>query len=301
MQTKSFFGDKGLTSTSANHYANLAKEMGRKIQNYLSNVCFYSTNMRIIGDANGGTIKKGLTPEHIDSIQEGLQLLSQTHSLIAFFREAIKEKEHLANEAKRWTDEAVHADFDARYKELSEAKPVREDYITEEDVIKSWTVGEQEKYLSLEAEASVYGKFIHEDGALSEARQDLMRVMSNPMSVTEKGRDTVIYDYVPTVNAEDVDALFFDLQKHQREVQAELNGMKKKVQDTIEENKMRVDEQYALAFQDWTHKVNAMNRELQTISEKESATRQKMLQEVQNLKIIVPNRLKTVFESLQNL
>lgn len=40
---------KGLTSTSANHIANLAKEMVREIESSLSSLTLYSTSVALIG------------------------------------------------------------------------------------------------------------------------------------------------------------------------------------------------------------------------------------------------------------
>lgn len=300
MQTKAFFGPSGLTSTSANYYANLAKEANRNNQNYLANVHFYSTAIRIIGDTGSGTIQEGVTPGELQIIEQTIANIGSLNSLIAFFREAIKEKERLAKEVANWEDKEAHDAFNVRHKALQDSKPVHPTYIDEQDVILTWTIGEQEKYLSLEAEAAALGKYIHEDGCISQARIDLMKRVANPKSVKENGRDTIIYEYMPTVNANEVDKMFFRLQARHRAVQAELNGMKKRIQDTIEAHKVKVDEEYRLAFQKWNSDMNAMSRELIELNNAESAKRQELSQEVQDLKIVVPNRLKPVLESLQN-
>ena len=300
METKSFFGPVGLTSTSANHYANLAKETARGIHNYLDNVKFYTTKISVIGQEDA-TISNGMLPEKLSTIPDGLKLISGLNSLIAFLREAIKEKDRLATEASEWEDKEVHSEFDARYSALLGRRPVRAEYITKEDIIKSWSIGEQEKYLSLEAEAATLGKYIHEDGCISKARINLMTVTSSPVSVKENGRDTIIYRYTPTVTKEEVDDMFFHLQARHREVQAELNGMKKRIDDALDSNKLEVDEAYRLAYQSWSAEKNAMDRELQQICEEDSKKRKQLALEVQNLKIAVPNRLKDIFDSLQSL
>lgn len=43
---------KGLTSTSANHIANLAKEMVREIETFVSGLTLYSTSVVLIGNDN---------------------------------------------------------------------------------------------------------------------------------------------------------------------------------------------------------------------------------------------------------
>ncbi|MDE5667952.1 MAG: hypothetical protein K2I24_00280, partial [Duncaniella sp.] len=52
---------KGLTSTSANHIANLAKEMIRNIQTSLDEMTFYSTNVSLISGETPHTLNQGVT------------------------------------------------------------------------------------------------------------------------------------------------------------------------------------------------------------------------------------------------
>ena len=301
METKSFFGEQGLTSTSANHYANLAKEMTRKIKERLDSTRFYDTEMRILGDSGSSTVSKGIKFDAFDDIKTGLELITGCNSLIAFFREAIKEKERLAKEAMAYTDVSRHADFDRRYGEHEDSRPLKRASITEEGVVRSWTVGEQEKYLSLQAEAAVYGKFIHEDGSLSEARAALTRVINNPTVVKEAGRDTILYSFVPTVAQSDVDDLFFQLQAHYREVQAELNGMKKRIDDAVQEDAQKAESEYRADFSKWSARDSEFRNELQLIVADDNIARQARLKAVQALKIVVPNRLQKVFKDLQEL
>lgn len=297
MEKKAFFCPDGLTSTSANHYANLAKEAGRAKANYLANVQFYSEGVSVIGTEDGGIIRDGSKPDDLPKILRTIDEIAQLNSLIAFFREAIKEKERLGNEAANWRDEQARADFDERYKTCK--KPVKGVYLTEDGVKSCWSVGEQEKYLSLEAEAAALGKYIHEDGCISKARVALMDKVMNPKSVNVAGRDTIIYDYIPTVEPDDVDKMFFRLQARHRAVQAELNGMKKRIEDAIAADKLRVDEEYRNALAKWNAEEQAYDREQQQIVAAESIERQRLQQEVAALKIVVPNRLKNVFEMLK--
>ena len=301
METKSFFGQNGLTSTSANHYCNLAKEASKNAQNYLANVRFYSTGISVIGQEDGGIISEGCTDDDLPKIEEAIKRLGELNSLNAFFKEAIKEKERLSGEAQRWTDVEARKAHEAKLVELGKRKPVKPDYMDVEDVMRTWSVGEQEKYLSLETEAAWLGKYIHEDGAISNARADLMKKLSNPKSVKENGRDTIIYDYIPTASMLGVDEMYFRLQARHREVQAELNGMKKRIEDAIDENKLKVDEEFRSAYQQWQNEARELDREMCVVVEKENAERMRLSKEVAGLKIVVPNRLMDVFAYLQNM
>lgn len=299
METKAFFGATGLTSTSANHICNIIREKTRSMHNYLSNVQFYSTSMSIIGTEECGTTHIGNPTEGLPNIEQVIMQIAQMNSLTAFFMEAVKEKERLQKEAEMWVDAQGREEFEAKQNELKARKPVRANYMTDEDVRRSWSVGELEHYLSLEATAAALGKYIHEDGPISQARVELMQVMMKPKKVKEAGRDTIIYTYTPTADSDKVDEMYFRLQKQHRETQAELNGMKKRIVDALNENKAKVDEEYGIALGRWNLEKRALDAEYQEFLEDESRSRMNRIQQVAGLKIVVPNRLKDIYESLK--
>ena len=297
MQTRSFFGQQGLTSTSANHYANLAKELVRKTKAWLESLKWYSTNMTIIGSNDATLVSKGSTKEEFESIKIGLRAVANLNSLIAFFREAIKEKEKLAKQAESYTDQAARDALQSEYDKL--VRPVRAEDLTEEEAIQSWSIGQQERYLSLEAEAAVLGKYIHEDGALSRSRIELLDKTNNPIKVNASGRDTLIYKYTPTVEQSELDKLFFELQAQHRKVQAELNGMKKAIEDQLVEQRTKVDNEYRKALQEYNNARSILDNKLKLIIEDENIKRTELSKEVQALKIVVPDRLKEIFEAVK--
>ena len=302
MDTKSFFGENGLTSTSANHYANLAREQVRRIKSELDSIKFYNTSIRIIGEGTSAEVSFGVNGKNaFGQIRACLLNVAGYNSLIAFFMEAIKEKERLYKEAEKWLNEERRAEYMARREAHNENEPERGNYITAEDVVKSWSVGEQERYLSLEAQASVYGKFIHENGAFEKARKDLMNIIANPHSVSENGRDTIIYSFLPTVDVEDVEKFFYELQEQYRELQAELNGMKKRIDDAIRKHALETDNEYRRAKAEWAGTLKALIAEEDDIVAEETVKRRELCDEVQKLKIVVPHRLQGIFDELKKL
>lgn len=301
METKSFFGPEGLSSTSANHYCNLAKEACRNYNVNMELMNFYSTGLSVIGDDKKKITSVGLDLAGLMRIKDAAAMAVKLHSLIAFFREAIKEKDRICKEMEQYEDSDRLNKLTGEHIELSHNTPVHEDYLTEEDVVKTWTVGEQEKYLSLQAEASVYGKLIHENGPVSRARTALATKIANPIEVRENGRDTLIYDYQPTVSMDEVDELYFSLQNDQRTAQAELNGMKKRIQDALDKDKLEKDEAYRLALIEHNARMTEINNRIKEYNSEMSVIRKQKVAEAQALKIVVPNRLKDVFEMLKSL
>lgn len=299
MKTLSFFGEGGLTSTSANHIANLCKEYIRAIKEKLSGIRLYNESISLIGSSNERTVSRGFTEAQVHSIPALLTIMADAHSLIAFLREGIKEKERLMKEAMVWTDKDKDEEFYHRSLEIR--CPIKAEYPTEETIRKEWSVGQQEKYLSLEAEAAVLGKAIHEDCAFSNARLLLMHKIENPISVAENGVNTIIHTYTPSVSLEDVNTVYNSLQARHRAVQAELNGMKKIIDDTILERKLAIDNAYSAAMREYDAQNLQWERDKRIYEEERDLHRAELMKEVQALKIVVPNRLKDIYEKVQTI
>ncbi len=298
MQTKAFFGTEGLTSTSANHVANLAKEANREHQNYLDSIQFYAENIKVLGDADSTLVQDGLNNGQLVLVENAIDAISKNNALIAFLREAIKEKERLEKEAKGWKNELARDALALRRKE--NVRPVKKDYVTEEEVRSEWSIGELEHYLSLEADCAVVGKYIHEGGSLSNARIDAMQKLTHPRSVKENGRDTIVTEYKLTAEPQSIDNLYFCFQSRHRSRQAELNGMKKAVLDDVQSRNLKIDEEFRTANTQYLHVDAELDREERKIEMDENEKRQILLREVQALKIVLPNRLKDTYNALMN-
>lgn len=291
---KSFFGEQGLTSTSANHIANMAKEMVRECHEKLSAVKFYDEYIGLLTSTAEKQISRGMDKDMLAQLPEILNTIVDANSLIAFLREAIKEKERLTKEAQAYSSETALAELSEKMYNLP--KPVKEDFPTTEELMSEWTIGEQEKYLSLEAEAAALGKFIHEDGFLNKARVDLVSKLNNPIKVELNGSDTILHTYKASVTTMDVDDVFYSLQKKHREVQAELNGMKKRLNDDLEARKLAILTKYNAERREYDRKMSELEAKKHEIEAQDDEKRAELLKEVQAMKIVIPNRLKAVYD-----
>lgn len=296
IKTLPFFGKDGLTSTSANHIANLAKEAVRDCHERLAAIQFYTETVGLLTSDKEATVKVGMETVEVNSIPSIVEQIYRANSLIAFLREAIKEKERRMKEAEQWTDTekeaALRNDRDAL------VPPQKEEYPTEDDIKKTWSIGQQEKYLSLEAEASALGKLVHESGFLSLARIDLMKKIQNPSKVELNGSDTLVHTFTPTVPLENVDAVFNTLQARYRAVQAELNGMKKAIDDAIFSRKQEIDEKYVDDLRAYrTAQRDIENRE-RLLEEETKIHCSDLKKEVESLRIVIPKRLEPFYQSL---
>lgn len=99
-----YFGDAGMTSTSANHAANMAKESVRHLMDELAGVSFYDTTVSLLSSGAGAKQSKvGNTAEQLDGTYDKLKTIGEAHALIAWLREAIKARERLLAEVKSMT------------------------------------------------------------------------------------------------------------------------------------------------------------------------------------------------------
>lgn len=286
-----FFSDNGLTSTSANHVANLAKEYVQNIEKDLSNTSFINTSVTLIDSNNNVTTSIGKDAKFLEFVETKLNKISEAKSLIAWLREALKAKENLQAELNRIS----LADWVKMEKnETLPEYPERDNYMTQDDYYASLNIKDRNSYYMLETQAAVYGKYIHPSGAFSKAREELSDKLNRPHEVKEDGRDTIIYNYNPSVEQSKVEDLFFKLQKDYRQVQAQLNGMKHECELALSENRISIDNKYKEELEKYSQANNKYIAEYNLWVKKKS-------QEYASLKIAIPDNLKSIYNEVNSL
>ncbi len=106
-----YFGENGLTNTSANHVANMAKESIKNVASELEAISFYSMTVSLISGGTRQQAKIGSTREHLDGVLKSLETVGEANALIAWLREAIKARERLLTEVKDMTLETYCRDI----------------------------------------------------------------------------------------------------------------------------------------------------------------------------------------------
>lgn len=284
-----FFGEKGLTSTSANHIANLAKEYIQSAEMYLNNVVFYDIDMSLIG-SDTKRLRTGSDSEVLQSIQVTILNIAKAKSLIAWLREAIKAKQKLIKDLENIKRE----DWAAKFNIILPEQPIYKAPLTEEEYYDSLDIKERNRYYELETEAAVIGKYIHPDGTFACQRQKLKDVMYNPNKVEGSGRDAIIYSYTPTVSINQIDETFFELQKIHREKQAQLNAIKHNCEVAINESVIKCNSEYTTALAEYQN-------EMDIISSRFKEWVQEEYQKYSKLKIVIPNSLVDIYNEINSL
>ena len=279
-----FFGEQGLTATSANFVANMAKEMYRAAEADLDNMVFYDTKVKLLGTNEENILREGF--QGVTDVPDTMKYIAELKSLIAWLREAIKAKERLIQECQ-------NGDYEYYALTVPES-PEKEDYLTEDDVIASFNVKQRNRYFYLEAFCATIGKYIHENGVYAEQRENLQKILHEPHIVSGNGRDTLIYTKTPSLPVTEVENVYMSLQQTYREYQAELNSIKHQIKDTVVKDTATKDIEYREKFNTYREDMKAVEAEL-------ARKRKEAVEAASNLKIIIPDTHKAIFERVQKM
>lgn len=285
-------GEEGvaLTSTSANYIANLAKEMIQSIEEELSKITFFTTSVSLIDSDKANVINTGINKDQLGRIEEKLLTISQAKSLIAWLREAMRAKQNLIDGTNALTFE----EWAASQGMGLPTTPVRGKILTAEEYYTSLPIQERNQFYKLETIASVIGKYIHPKGNLAVARQVLFEKVNTPNHMEGTGRDALIYTYTPTVETEDVEKVFFELQSKQREAQAQLNGMMHKCDLAIDASIQEVNMKYEAELKAYKEK----HMDMFTVY---SRWKVEECLKYRDLKILIPNNLLEIYKKVSTI
>lgn len=285
-----FFSDKGLTITSVNHLANLAKESVRQLEQELSSYSFINEDIKLLVNPDSVTRTKiGVTS--VSEVSEKLDKIGKMNSFIAWAREAIKEKE---NQTNSFVYKGFVSWQNAKYGEGTWKMPTEPDVDYKSEIINQMTVKELNEMYSLEAEVAAIGKFIHPNGAYSKARNELLSKINNPVSTHLNGSDTIVKEYTQSISLEEVDETFFKLQTKHRVLNAKLNQIKYNIDQKALELEQAAKSKYESELNAYHQLTNERQLEFEKYKKSE-------LERIKKLKVVIPESLVEISEYLKKL
>lgn len=282
-----FFGESGLTATSANHIANLLKMRYETIENELNSVNFTSEKMQIIGSPEEHICKKAFV-FNADGIKERLEEISRCKGFIAFLREAIKCKGALAEEIE---------DYQSEQPEFP-VPPVPERSISAEDYLRARSIGERVTYYATEARAATYGKYIHPGGHLDKQRHRAFDAFSEPDKVANTGRETVFIKFENAMLMSEIDDIISQLQAEQRKSEAQLNGLKHDIEEAVKRDAQAKLDDYRVKKAEYDKAVEEVQRKREDIRIADQQARLDRRKVIEELKIVIPNQYRDLFNEL---
>ena len=280
MTENTLLGKDGLTATSANHLANIAKEMYEAIETRLDALRLYNRDYVLAVNNNTFRVENESGKDELETLEASLKEVGELKSLIAYLREGIKAKQELD------TDAAFDGHVEQLIKEGREdlARPKEKKEVRLCDEFAKLTAEQKAKYYALEAKCSTLGSFIHPDGVFATARKKYFEHLKDPITVAGRGQDAELSAYSTSFTVEEVDDAFFALQKEYRTLQAEFNKMKADLEAKVTERQKADAAEKLAANKLW---LDALNLE-----------RVKYKEEVKALKVMIPQNLKAIYEKV---
>lgn len=294
-----YFGEEGMTSTSAQHVSAMANVMVQDVKQHIMGLRLYEKSIRVIGDVECKVEEVNNT---LPEISEGVKQICKANALIAWLREAVKEREKAQQYVQDMTLDKW-MELEGIEKPTSPQPPMMpkinfQDYNTILDT--GLSVKEYNRFVELNSALAVYGEMIHDKGLLTRQKSELARIMQNPTEVKESGRDTIITTYKVDVNiGVDLDKLYTELQSEYRKLQAEKNGIEAKFSNMAMAYQTRKMEEWKAAKSQYDRDLTRVNSELVGIQTRMQEWKKQRLEELAALKIIIPNDLKALYKSLQ--
>lgn len=286
-----FFGEHGITSSSANHLANLAKEIIVGYEAKINNLNFVTTRIDIVGSQSqeGKIIQQGLTESNLLEVRDALEKIAGLNAFTSWMREAIKARDEEHNEILR-------KDFFDWVKEnnLELEEPQKEEEYNAMDVIADFNIKERNEYFYYQAVAASIGKYIHPNGVISSARSKLLDTLLKPYSTQGEGKDTLILSHKPSVESSKVDELFFELQKWHRANEQKLNQIKYQMKRKVADREIENNNEYKLKKEKYNSRLSELMIQFNDWKLKEN-------KKLMNLKIVIPEALQQTYEFLSSL
>lgn len=294
-----FTTEEGMTSTSAQHVSAMANVMVQDIKQHIMGLRLYQKSIRVIGDAE---VTVETVNNTLPEIAESVKRICKANALIAWLREAVKERE----QAQKYVSDMSLDDWMKKQGIEKPAMPQPpqmprinfQDYKTILDT--GLSVKEYNRFVELNSALAVYGEMIHEKGLLTRQKSELARIMQNPTEVKESGRDTIITTYKVDVNiSADIDNLYTELQSEYRKLQAEKNGIEAKFSNLAMDYQTRKNDEWKAAKAQYDRDLQKVNSELVGIQTQMQEWKKQRLEELAALKIIIPDALKPLYKELK--
>lgn len=278
MKQNNMLGKDGLTITSANHLANIAKEMYEALESKLSSLRFYSRDYMLAVSGKTFRVENESQKSELESLDSNLKEIGTLKSLIAYLREGIKAKNEMSSDAA--FEEHLEGLIKGGRADL--VKPTVRKEVTFDDEFAKLTEEQKARYYTLEAKCAAIGSYIHPKGAFSEARKEFFEHTKDPIKVVGKGQEAEINTYSSSFTANDVDVVFFSLQQQHRRLQAELNKLKAELDEKVADANKDRSKDALVSMKLW--------------ADARKVERNKYDADVKALKVVIPQNLKEVYD-----
>lgn len=308
--SKTFFSQVGLTSTSANYIANIAKEIVDAM-NFDKNFSFLTKSVKPISDnASSVVLSNGITEDELGALKDNLTKKAALHSLIAYLREAIKAKDHIISEhaAKKFSDwvlDNLYPDEKVLPNDwmnfgIDVPEAICKDRMTVEKYVEeNMSIKDVQEYLLLESLTSTFGKFIHPNGLYAVAKNEMER-LDGTTTFKETPSANLVYTYEGSISHDKVVSNFFELQDKYREYQKRFNEIRFNIEKKIQEYNDALDVEMRERQSEISVALAKVAEIKDSYMSKFIKESKESLQELRKLKIAIPKNLQDIYKYVQN-
>lgn len=287
-----FFGKKGVTVASANLLCSMIREIIREDETQLTKMSFVHEEYFNDHIQLGTQLTLGYEADEVMAIEARLDRTIRFKQLVAWFREAIKERDdYHAFVRDKMTDKEI-----AQVLELEILKtPLREPDMTEQEYLDTLPQATRSRLFVLGTRAALMGKAVNENGYMYSARKTAIEARRCPTKVDDSKISRTSYiKYESSVDIAVVDEVFFRIQQRYREAQRDYNGAMYEVVENLRAINLERQQEYTLAMTEHVAAVKLQKSKIETWRKEE-------IQRVLNLKIEIPENLKGIYEEVKNL
>jgi len=286
MKTESvFLGDHGLSSSEANHIANVTKELSINIGREIESVSLFEKTI---------TDKKGTYPYNfINPIPENFEKMffteGELYALSAWLREGIKAKDQMMESIRKSSLGSLGFE---RY-----PQPVLKPVLSlpeEQDMIEHLTIAERAEYLKYESLAAHLGKKIHKNGLLDSWKMKISD--SKPYYAEVFGQEHATIQCKVLIPLETIQKLSLDLQKEWREYESKVNYYKAKLNNLYNDEVSRINTANAMIHSENSKLIQNEISTNQIIYNQYEAKKAELIKEISGKKIIIPHTLQSTLD-----
>lgn len=300
-----FFGQSGYTSTSANFISNKAKEIIAGMNS--GRITFLTTKVKSLNSNVDAVYENGYTEEQITDIIKQKNLEAKLNALEAWFREAIKAKDHMLSSVEYKTFESwfaeTYPDVDnSTYGAELLPNPAPTVKMTDEEewASENMSVKDLCEYLTLQQYCASLGSFVHPNGDYARARKEAHK-KAGTSKIDDLKSNTVIYTYEPSVDDKFIETKFFETQELYRTYQKRLNAIKFDIENAVRKQ----NDEHNMQTQRFDEIMSENQVRVQAAKSKYKTEfkewKIKKLDEIRHLKIIVPNELKDTVQFVNDV
>lgn len=297
-----YFSKNGISSSQANHVANLIKEKNKVVEAELNNTASYREVLT--KDGEKFTLKNPIPVDLLNLSQKEGEL----YALSSWFREAIKARDTLLTYYKQCPGtefgELPKTPVLQIPEKVNISTPAK---ATEADILATFSIKELAEYWTLEAKAAHIGKRIHKGGVVANIREQILANKDSVTSFTVMDGKHYPVTLSKVYDLTEVTEAFDKLQDIHRQYESKLNFYKAKIQNGITELDAKRQSEFKAAQEAENNKYNSELLEYQGVMRQyqeavavqnaaNEAARANKLREVSAWKIAIPDELLPVYQ-----